>query len=268
MNRANRAYDAYAGREDQRPEKEEAAPSLLSRREFIRNTVRLAVVGAILPGTMAQLLPAIAPDALGGVGPGPVVRRDPQTNAKIPITLGDLAGDPPVVITAEWNFLPAVVYKVKRATLEASTKKRGYNTAQFAIQHPTEPEHAIVVYDGKCKHLGCTIGWNGDLGGSLDVPDYDEDGFNDGRVLCPCHQGQYDIYNLALNVPGTPPPAPLNVIEFDVKGWNDETTGTAFTEVVHGEVKHIQNGPLEANGASATAPSGTSFQIRNPGWSA
>lgn len=265
--RRNRAYDPYAGREEDRPAPGERPPSLLSRREFIRNTVRLAVVGALVPGVMAQLLPAIAPAALAGVGPGPVIRRDPQTNQRIPISLADLEGDPPVVVTAEWNFLPAVVYKVRRSILEASSEKRGYNTAQFAIQHPTEPQNAILVYDGKCKHLGCTIGWNDELPASNDHPDYNEDGFNDGRVLCPCHQGQYDIYDLALNVPGTPPPSPLNVIEFDVKGWTDPTTATSYSDVIHGEVKYFQENAREASGANPAVPV-AAFEIRNPGWSA
>lgn len=245
-------------------------PPLLSRREFIRNTVRLAVAGALVPGAVATLLPAIAPDALGGGGAGPVIRRDPATNAKIPITLADLDGEPPVVVTAEWNFLPAVVYKVKKSALEGSSDKRGYNTAQFAIQHPADEDMAILVYDGKCKHLGCTVGFLANKPASADVPDYDGDGFNDGGVLCPCHQGQYDIYDLALNVPGTPPPAPLNVIEADVGGYTDETTGESFSDVILGVEKHIQNAYQEANGAGqAEALVGTgAFNIRTPGWSA
>jgi Rieske Fe-S protein len=250
-------------------------PPLLSRREFIRNTVRLAVAGALIPGTLAQILPAIAPDALGGSGPGPVIRRDPTTNAKIPITLADMEGEVPVVVTAEWNFLPAVVYKVKKSVLEASSNKRAINTAQFALQHPTESDHAILVYDGKCKHLGCTIGFLDNKPASKDVADYDEDGFNDGGVLCPCHQGQYDIYNLALNVPATPPPAPLNVIEFDVKSWSD-ITGTSYADVIHGEAKYIQNaehdahavGNYPATDAENAGFSTDKFGLRSPGWSA
>lgn len=240
---------------------------MLSRREFIRNTVRLAVAGAIIPGALSQLLPAVAPDALGGVGPGPVVRRDPTTNAKIPITLGDLEGEAPVVVTAEWNFLPAVIYKVRRGTLEGSSEKRGYNTAQFAVAHPTEPDHVIMVYDGKCKHLGCTVGWNGDLGASTDVPDYNEDGFNDGRILCPCHQGQYDIHDLALNVPGTPPPAPLNVIEFDVQSAEDDL-GNTVPDAIYGVAKYIQDAARAAAGASPFSIAADSFEMRQPGWSA
>ncbi len=242
---------------------------ILSRRAFIANTVKLAVAGAIIPGTLSQALPAVAPDALGGVGPGPVIRRDPATNNKIPITLNDIAGPTPVVVTAEWNFLPAVVYKVNRAKLQGSSNKLGYNTAQFAVQHPTEPENVILVYDGKCKHLGCTVGWNDGLGG-----DWDENGLPDGGILCPCHQGQYDIYNLALNVPGTPPPAPLNVIEIDVKAAQDDL-GNSVSDAIFGVTKHIQNGPGEAKGIGAypgTDADGNSFSVdefavRAAGWS-
>lgn len=193
--------------------------SLFSRREFIKGTVQLAVAGALIPGGLSQLLPAVAPDALGGAGPGPVIRRDAKTNSKIPITVADLAGAPPVVVTAEWNFLPAVIYKVSKAKLQASSEARGYNTGQHAFQHPTEDDMAIMVYRGKCKHLGCTVGFNAQLGGSNDIRDYDGDGLPDGRILCPCHQGQYDIHDLAKNVPGTPPPAPLDVISFDVRAF-------------------------------------------------
>ena len=142
------------------PGSEPKKESLLSRRDFIRRSVQLAVAGALVPGVLSQLLPAVAPDALGGGGAGPVIRRDATTNAKIPITVADLAGAPPVVITAEWNFLPAVVYKVHKAKLQASSAKRGYNTGQLAVQHPEEDDMAIMVYRGKCKHLGCTVGWN------------------------------------------------------------------------------------------------------------
>src|SRR5687767_389944 len=73
---------------------------MLSRRDFIKRSVQLAVAGALVPGALSQLLPAVAPDALGGGGAGPIIRRDPSTNSKIPITVADLAGAPPVVVTA------------------------------------------------------------------------------------------------------------------------------------------------------------------------
>ena len=247
--------DNTPGPDDFRPTPKEMpgqAPSkgsMLSRREFISGTVKLAVAGALIPGLATQLLPAVAPDALGGGGAGPVIRRDPQTNAKIPITIADLAGAAPVVVTAEWNFLPAVIYKVAKSKLQASSDKRGYNTAQYAVQHPEEEDMCIMVYRGKCKHLGCTVGFNTGLGGSKDVADYDGDGLPDGRILCPCHQGQYDIHDLALNVPGTPPPAPLNVIRFNVGnyGGDAERAIPAAPNAIIGAELLVQDKPRQAN---------------------
>jgi Rieske Fe-S protein len=194
---------------------------LLSRREFIRNSVRLAVAGALIPGLATQLLPAVPATGAGASAAGPVIRRG-ANNAKIPITIADLKpqpANPPLV--GEWGFLPAAIYMVRTDILRAAAAKRGYNTGQFAVAHPTEGNYSIMVYRAKCKHLGCTVGWNGGLGGSKDVEDYDLDGLNDGRILCPCHQGQYDIYDLALNQPATPPPAPLDVIRFNVGSYSD-----------------------------------------------
>lgn len=244
--------------------------ALVTRRTFIKRSVQLAVAGALIPATLAQVLPAIAPDALAGGGAGPIIKRDKTTNTKSSITLADLAGNPPVVVTAEWNYLPAVVYKVRRAILESATKERGYNTGMFAVTHPEEPDNVILVYEGKCKHLGCTVGWNAGLGGSKDVPDYDGDGVNDGRILCPCHQGQYDIYDLAKNVPGTPPPKPLNVIEFDVANYTDpDNSDLNASNAILGVVKHVQEKYRDAEkGDKVLDLSGTSFTVRDPGWSA
>lgn len=253
--------DGMPGPDDFRPTPKElpgqpprkSGEPLLSRRQFIRRSVQLAVVGALVPGALSQLLPAVAPDALGGGGAGPVIRRDEATNAKIPITIDDLAGPAPVVVTAEWNFLPAVIYKVHKTKLEASARERGYNTGQYAVQHPTEEDMAIMVYQGKCKHLGCTVGFNKGLGGSKDVPDYDGDGLPDGRILCPCHQGQYDIHDLALNVPGTPPPAPLNVIRFNVGNYGGDANRAlpAASNAIIGAELLVQDKPRQANAEGA-----------------
>ena len=62
---------------------------LLSRRDFIQRSVRLAVMGAVVPGSITSLLPSLAPSALASTGPGPLLRRD-RSNAKFPVTLGDL----------------------------------------------------------------------------------------------------------------------------------------------------------------------------------
>lgn len=254
--------DGHPGPDDFRPtpktlpgEKPKREP-ILSRRDFIKRSVQLAVAGAVVPGALSQLLPAVAPDALGGGGAGPVIKRDPTTNAKIPITIADLDGAAPVVVTAEWNFLPAVVYKVHKAKLQKSSQERGYNTAQYAVQHPTESDMAIMVYRGKCKHLGCTVGFNKGLGASKDVPDYDGDGLPDGRILCPCHQGQYDIHDLAKNVPGTPPPAPLNVIQFNVGAYagDPERAIPAAANAIIGALLIEQNAYRQADKEGTGAP--------------
>lgn len=231
--------------------KPEPKENILSRRAFIGNSVRLAALGALVAGGASMGLPFVSPDAFGASGPQPVVRRG-DLNEKIPITLADLAGEPPVVLTAEWAFLPAVIYKVKKSILEGSSSARGRNTAQHAVQHPTEPENAILVYEGKCKHLGCTVGWDGALGGSKDIEDYNGDGAKDGRILCPCHQGQYDIYNFATNVPGTPPPTPLNVVRAKV-GVAELPTGNTPNSII-GFEKLVQNGPNEADLQGEGAP--------------
>jgi Rieske Fe-S protein len=229
---------------------ENRGESLLSRRSFIKNVVRAAVVGALVPGVMSQVLPAVAPDAAGGSGGAPIIRRDKKTNSKIAVTVADLKAQPQnAPFVAEWNFLPAIVYMVRTAALQGSSKKRGYNTAQYALAHPDDDSYAIMVYEGKCKHLGCTVGWNGGFGASKDVESYVGDGINDGRILCPCHQGQYDIHDLALNVPGTPPPYPLNVVRFSIAPSYKDPAGkiTGGTNVLMGVEKVVQTSPRAAN---------------------
>ncbi|MEA3191508.1 MAG: Rieske [2Fe-2S] domain [Thermoplasmata archaeon] len=226
-------------------ERQPGSESLLSRRSFIRNIVRIGVAGAVIPGTLTQLLPAVAPAGAGAGAAGPVIKRDPKTNAKTPITIKDLGNDP---VVGEWGFLPAIIYRVKASKLEGSTKQRGYNTGQFAVADPVDPSFAIMVYRGKCKHLGCTVGWNGGLGASKDIEDYDGDGVPDGRILCPCHQGQYDIYDLAKNVPGTPPPAPLDVIRITIGDFNDPDGKIASaTGAIIGTEVLVQGAYLDAN---------------------
>ncbi|ACJ33489.1 Menaquinol:cytochrome c oxidoreductase (iron-sulfur subunit) [Anoxybacillus flavithermus WK1] len=60
----------------------------------------------------------------------------------------------------------------------------------------------IVALSPICKHLGCTVNWNADKG-------------NPNRFFCPCHYGLYE--KDGTNVPNTPPPAPLDRYEYEVK---------------------------------------------------
>lgn len=60
----------------------------------------------------------------------------------------------------------------------------------------------IVALSPICKHLSCTVNWNGDKS-------------NPNRFFCPCHYGLYE--KDGTNVPNTPPPAPLDRYEYEVK---------------------------------------------------
>lgn len=56
-------------------------------------------------------------------------------------------------------------------------------------------EGKIVALSPVCKHLGCTVNWEG----SKEHPD---------MFYCPCHGGLYE--KNGKNVPGTPPRGPLD----------------------------------------------------------
>lgn len=60
----------------------------------------------------------------------------------------------------------------------------------------------IVAFSPVCKHLGCVVSWEG----SEDHPN---------EYFCPCHDGRY--YKDGTNVPGTPPLAPLDVYDQEVR---------------------------------------------------
>ncbi|SER13024.1 menaquinol-cytochrome c reductase iron-sulfur subunit [Gracilibacillus ureilyticus] len=60
----------------------------------------------------------------------------------------------------------------------------------------------IVPLSPVCKHLGCQVNW----AGNEDYPD---------QFYCPCHDGRY--LKDGTNVPNTPPDAPLDLFEYEVK---------------------------------------------------
>lgn len=59
----------------------------------------------------------------------------------------------------------------------------------------------IIALHPMCKHLGCTVNWEGD----------DK---NPNRFFCPCHDGLYE--KNGQNVAGTPPLGPLDQYEVEV----------------------------------------------------
>ncbi len=59
----------------------------------------------------------------------------------------------------------------------------------------------ILALSPICKHLGCTIAWEG--------------GGRENKYYCPCHDGEYTPDG--VNVPGTPPPLPLDEYTVEIK---------------------------------------------------
>ncbi|MCF3941629.1 ubiquinol-cytochrome c reductase iron-sulfur subunit [Oceanobacillus alkalisoli] len=60
----------------------------------------------------------------------------------------------------------------------------------------------VIAFSPVCKHLGCVVSWEG----SDQYPN---------EFFCPCHDGRY--YKDGVNVPGTPPLAPLDEYEMEIK---------------------------------------------------
>ncbi|MBK3496733.1 ubiquinol-cytochrome c reductase iron-sulfur subunit [Viridibacillus sp. YIM B01967] len=58
----------------------------------------------------------------------------------------------------------------------------------------------VIALSPVCKHLGCTVNWEGD-------PEHKN------QFFCPCHAGRYE--KNGDNIKGTPPLGPLD--EFEVK---------------------------------------------------
>lgn len=216
---------------------------LVSRRGFIRGAALLGIGAAAgAAGTLATLSALQAPSQASLV-------RTPQG---APFTVADL---PPVgggLRVGVWESLPVVVFSVRRDLLRASAQARGYNTGQYALAHPTDPEAAVVAYDGRCTHLGCTVGWAPELGGSPDIPDYDGDGEPDGRTLCPCHQSQFDIYDLGNVVGNGPAPRPLDALRIDLRAV--DPTGGDPRLALWGQARFRQETARQADRQGPGAP--------------
>jgi menaquinol-cytochrome c reductase iron-sulfur subunit len=60
----------------------------------------------------------------------------------------------------------------------------------------------VIALSPVCKHLGCTVNWNGDEK-------------HKNEFFCPCHLGRYE--KNGMNIPGTPPMKPLDQYEVEIK---------------------------------------------------
>lgn len=91
-------------------------------------------------------------------------------------------------------------------------QKKDFKVTQTDAWYTSEVTETAWIYQDEsgeyvalspiCKHLGCTVNWNGDSS-------------NKDKFYCPCHGGLYT--KDGVNVKGTPPLAPLDKYELSVK---------------------------------------------------
>ena len=86
------------------------------------------------------------------------------------------------------------------------------------FRYPTDEDSAIairladgtlVAYSSVCTHLSCTVLWN----------------LKEGRIDCPCHDGEFDPRD--GHVLAGPPPRPLPRIELEERPDGIHAVGTA-----------------------------------------
>lgn len=151
----------------------------------------------------------------------------PPTVAQVRTKEGDVFVVPSEagVYPAIWAGTPVTVYAVPQARLDGVERLRGDGEATEAISLPGDL--SLFALSAKSTHMGCTVGWNTGLGASKDIADYDGDGFPDGRVLDPCHHGQWDACHRGVPMGGTPThDRRLAALQLEVHGA--ELWGTGF----------------------------------------
>ncbi|PWU68649.1 MULTISPECIES: ubiquinol-cytochrome c reductase iron-sulfur subunit [Gracilibacillus] len=113
----------------------------------------------------------------------------------------------PVLKASSASEMHAVV-EVSEITKEP--QRFDWTVEQVDAWYTSDVTHSAWVYKNEkdeiiplspvCKHLGCQVNW------ATNEPD---------EFYCPCHGGRY--YKSGENVPNTPPNAPLDLYEFEVR---------------------------------------------------
>jgi Rieske Fe-S protein len=157
-----------------------------------RSAVRLAVLASV--GLLVAL----------------VVVSVAEKARAVPVPIMDRAGDQPLAVPTEagytvgsWNSKPVAIVVAPSTVLDGVERFRGPGEATPSIALPGQPGLRLFALSASSTHLGCTVGFNVGLGASKDIADYSGDGLNDGRMLDPCHHGQWDVYHRGAEVPGT-----------------------------------------------------------------
>lgn len=149
--------------------------SKVSRRQFL--TYTLTGVGGFMAAGITMPLIRFAVD--------PVLKGEPATDFVVVAAESDITTDP-----KSFDFKVKEVdgwYKTDAAKTAWIYKD---DTGKYIAISPT------------CKHLGCTVKWNGN-------PSFKD------QFFCPCHLGRYT--KDGTNIPGTPPPKPLDRYQIKVE---------------------------------------------------
>lgn len=100
---------------------------------------------------------------------------------------------------------------VSEDELTETPKKYQFKVPKVDGWHKFDETKSAYIFknDGKvlalspiCTHLGCTVSWASDPA-------------HPNQYHCPCHGGRYT--KTGINIPGTPPPAPLHVYDTTIK---------------------------------------------------
>ncbi len=149
----------------------------VSRRQFLSYT--LTGVGGFMAAGMLMPMVRFAVDpVLKAEAGGDFIATKQKAS--------ELTGEP---VRVDFSF------KEKDAWYESEVT----NTAWVYRDDKTDK---IIALSPVCKHLGCTVAWNT----SKDHPE---------QFYCPCHGGRYE--KNGINIPGTPPLAPLDVYPYKEK---------------------------------------------------
>ncbi|MGL4522639.1 MAG: ubiquinol-cytochrome c reductase iron-sulfur subunit [Bacilli bacterium] len=147
----------------------------------------LTGVGGFMAATMTTPLIRFAVD--------PVLKKEAATDKVAVTNLKKLTKEP-----QRFDFS----VKVKDGWVKATEVK----TAWMYLDEKND----VVALSPFCKHLGCQVNWNGDPK-------------QKNRFYCPCHGGMYE--KDGTNVPKTPPTAPLDAYEMEIKPNGDIFLGKA-----------------------------------------
>ncbi|ADV66738.1 Rieske 2Fe-2S domain-containing protein [Deinococcus maricopensis] len=176
----------------------------ISRRKFINIALgtTAAVGGVSLITALGSVRPVnrITPGKLPAI-PGDILVYADGDKAGQPIQDADLGikatrawpqgkdkDGKPLVKSEEPNNL-LLVFKFAESDLKAPTDLKGV-------------VDGVVAYSAICQHLGCQVGDNNEVPGTL---------------LCPCHSGAYDPKQ-GCKVIGGPPPRPLPQLPIKQEG--------------------------------------------------